>query len=74
MNNLVAFMRSNIGRTVRIVLGILLIWLGLDLGAGTVVAIIGVIPILAGVFNFCLLAPLFGMTIWGKRRPIMHRK
>lgn len=67
-------MRSNIGRTVRIVLGGLLIWLGLDLGWGTVVAIIGVIPILAGVFNFCVLAPLFGMTIWGERRRAIHVK
>jgi hypothetical protein len=31
-------------------------------------AVVGLVPIAAGVFNFCLLGPLFGVSLWGGRR------
>jgi hypothetical protein len=66
MDNFVDFMRSGAGRALRIVLGGLLIWWGFWGGAGVIVGIIGFMPLLAGVVNFCIFAPLFGRTIWGK--------
>ena len=55
-----AFMASGIGRGVRIAAGLLLIVWGLFLGGGVVAAIIGVLPLAAGVLDVCVLAPLFG--------------
>lgn len=51
----VSFMSSTSGRLLRIVAGLTVI----DGGAGVVVAVIGVVPLLAGVFNVCLLGFLF---------------
>lgn len=38
---------------------------------GIVMAVIGVVPALAGIFNFCLFGPLFQMDFFGrpKARP-----
>lgn len=58
----VSFMSSTTGRLIRIVAGIALIALGLtviDGTAGVVVAVVGIVPLLAGVFNVCLLGFLF---------------
>ena len=63
-----SFMASMAGRITRIVAGIVLIALGLFVIGGTVgfiVAIIGVVPLLAGVFDVCLFAPLFGQPLAG---------
>jgi len=68
MDGFVGFMRSTTGRLLRIILGGVLVYWGFWGGAGTLVGVIGFIPILAGVINFCLFAPLFGRTIWGKPR------
>ncbi len=57
------FMSSWTGRLLRIVAGIVLIWLGLGVVQGIggwVLAVVGLVPLMAGVFNFCLFAPLFG--------------
>ncbi len=57
------FMSSWAGRIIRIFAGLLLIWLGLIVVRGTVgwiLAIIGLLPAVAGLFNFCVFAPLFG--------------
>jgi hypothetical protein len=67
----VTFMRSGAGRGTRIVAGAAIIIVGLALVKGTagiVIAVIGLVPLLAGVFNFCLFAPLFGMDLMGRRR------
>jgi hypothetical protein len=53
----------------RIVAGLALILVGLLVvkgGAGTVMAVIGVVPLAAGIFNFCLFGPLFGVGFLGK--------
>ena len=68
MNPFVSFMISPLGRLVRIVAGIALIAFGLlSLGgiAGTIVAAVGLVPLLAGLFDFCVFAPIFGSPIRG---------
>jgi hypothetical protein len=56
------WMASVWGRVARIIAGLVLIAIGLYLQNtwGIVIAIVGLAPLLAGVFNFCLFAPLFG--------------
>lgn len=64
------FMASTNGRIIRIVVGIVLIALGLAVVGGTggiILAIVGLAPIGAGVFDICLIGPLFGAgSIQGK--------
>lgn len=71
MNPFVSFMASPAGRIIRIVAGLLLIALGFFVVNNTVVGIIlivvGLVPLLAGIFDFCVFAPLFGNPISGKK-------
>ncbi len=70
MNPFIAFMASTTGRIVRIVAGVALIaWglLGLGGTTGIIVAIIGALPLLAGLFDFCVFAPLFGCPLSGRK-------
>ncbi len=70
MNPFISFMASTTGRLVRILAGIVLIaWgvLGLSGTTGIIVAIVGVVPLLAGLFDFCIFAPLFGCPLSGSR-------
>jgi len=70
MNPFVSFMASPSGRITRVVAGIILIlWglMGLTGVTGIVVAVIGVVPLAAGVFDFCVFAPLFGAPLSGSR-------
>ena len=70
MNSFVNFMASSTGRITRIVAGIALIALGLvGLGGttGIIVAVIGAVPLLAGLFDFCVFAPLFGRPLSGPK-------
>jgi hypothetical protein len=70
MNPFVKFMASTTGRLVRIVAGILLVVLGLLVmhgAGGYVVAIIGLVPLVAGLFDFCVFAPLFGAPLSGPK-------
>lgn len=70
MNPFVAFMASTAGRITRIVAGLALIaWglLGLGGTVGLVVAIVGAVPLLAGLLDVCLLAPLFGAPLSGAK-------
>lgn len=70
MNPFVKFMASTTGRIVRIVTGIaLVVWglVGLGGTAGIVVAVIGAVPLVAGMFDFCVFAPLFGNTLSGTK-------
>lgn len=62
MNPFIKFMASTTGRIVRIVAGIgLIAWglLGITGTVGILVAVIGLVPLLAGLFDFCVFAPLF---------------
>ena len=70
MNPFVSFLASSIGRIVRIVAGIALIALGFFVLQGTtgiIVAVIGAVPLLAGLFDFCIFAPLFGNPLSGSK-------
>jgi hypothetical protein len=63
------FMSSLAGRLLRIVAGIALIAIGLAVVHGTggiILAIVGLVPLLAGLFHFCVFAPLFGGPFWAK--------
>jgi hypothetical protein len=63
------FMSSAAGRLVRILAGVVLIFVGLvSVGgtAGTILAIVGLVPLIAGLFNFCVFAPLFGGPFLGR--------
>jgi sulfite exporter TauE/SafE len=62
------FMASNLGRLLRIVAGVVLIVIGFQMKStgGYVLAIVGLVPLAAGVFDFCLLAPLLHMPFAGK--------
>ncbi len=68
MNPFVKFMASPTGRVIRVVAGIALVVWGLfSLGGtiGMIVAVIGAVPLLAGLFDFCVFAPLFGNPLSG---------
>jgi hypothetical protein len=59
MNGLLSFMNGGIGRIVRIALGSLLVYVGLvPMGgsiAGYIVAAIGLLPIVMGLWGHCVL-------------------
>ena len=64
----VNFMLSIAGRLLRVVAGVVIIWLALHFLQtpwSYVVAAIGLVPIAAGLLNFCLLGPLFRVDLWG---------
>lgn len=63
------FMSSAAGRLIRIVAGIALIGVGLLLAQGVatiVLIVVGAVPLVAGLFNFCVFAPLFGGPFLGR--------
>ena len=66
----VTFMQSWAGRVLRVVAGALVASYGttqLTGTAGVLLAAFGVVPIAAGLFNFCLVGPAFGLTLMGRR-------
>jgi hypothetical protein len=70
MNPFVKFLASPTGRVIRALAGIALIaWglLGLGGTTGIIVAVIGVVPLAAGLFDFCVFAPLFGAPLSGQK-------
>jgi hypothetical protein len=62
------FMAGSLGRGLRVVIGLALIVWGSTLGstAGMLLAILGAVILLAGAFNFCLIAPMIGAPFSGK--------
>jgi len=63
------FMSSAVGRLLRIVAGIALIVVGLVVvedTAGIVIAVVGLVPLAAGLFDFCLIGPLLGAPLSGR--------
>jgi hypothetical protein len=62
------FMASGLGRGLRMVVGLVLLACALFAAHGTlekVLAIVGVVAFAAGLFNFCLIAPLIGAPFRG---------
>lgn len=70
MGGFVGFMQSPAGRGLRIVVGLALIAIGIwvvgGLG-GVVLAVVGAIPLIAGLAGVCFFAPFFGYTLTGRR-------
>ena len=76
MNPFVKFMVSPVGRALRVVAGIALIaWaiLGLSGATSIIVAVVGAVPLLAGLFDFCVFAPLFGGHLSGPKNRAMAK-
>lgn len=63
------FMASPIGRGLRVVVGLVLVVIGIVVGGGGgwVLAIVGLVPLAAGAFNVCLIAPLIKAPFSGKQ-------
>ena len=69
MQSFIHQLASKNGRYARIVAGLVLIVAGLffpNETVGLALVIIGIVPILAGVLDVCLIAPLFGLPLKGK--------
>ena len=61
------FMSSPAGRAMRIIAGLALVAVGLLAGGGwTALAVVGLVPLAAGAFDFCVFAPLARMPFAGK--------
>jgi len=66
---LVNFMQTSVGRSMRAVLGVALIAAGVVLGGGWLaLAVVGLVPLVAGSAGVCLVAPLFHGPIRGAHR------
>ncbi len=67
---LAKFLASTNGRILRIVAGIVIIAIALlatlDTAPRVILVIIGLIPLLAGIFDVCVIAPLFGLPFAGR--------
>lgn len=72
METFITFMQSSAGRLVRMAVGVGLIALGAFAVQGVwslVLAAIGLVPLFAALIGVCFIAPLFGYTLTGERRP-----
>jgi len=68
MNTVFRFLASSAGRVVRAVAGLALIVVGIAVIGGVVgwiLAIVGLVPLAAGLFDRCVFAPLFGLPFAG---------
>ena len=65
MNTLIHFMQDSAGRAARVILGLALIALGVAVVGGTlgtILAIVGLLPVAMGVWGPCLLGFVFKPT------------
>ncbi|MHB1318946.1 MAG: YgaP family membrane protein [Anaerolineae bacterium] len=68
MNPFISFMASRNGRLLRVVVGAaLVVWgfIGIGGAGGVILGIVGLVPLLAGILDYCVFAPLFGNPIKG---------
>lgn len=75
----VKFMTSIMGRAVRIVAGLVIIAIGLFVvqgTIGTIMAVVGLVPIAGGLFDFCLAGVALGYPFDGEaaREQIAHER
>lgn len=64
----VEFMTSGMGRGARVVLGLVIMSLGLFVvqgTVGTIMAVVGLVPLSGGVFDFCLIGFAVGYPLKG---------
>lgn len=65
----IKFMGSQMGRVVRVIVGVGLIAVGVGAiggGGGWVLAALGGLPLAAGLFDFCIVAPMLGYPFAGR--------
>jgi hypothetical protein len=70
MNAFFRFIATPTGRAIRVVAGLALILVGLlavQGAGGWILAIVGLVPLAAGLFDRCVFAPLFGLPFVGPR-------
>lgn len=62
------FMAGPVGRGIRVAAGLVLIVIGVAVGGagGWVLAIVGLLPLMAGALNICVIAPLLKAPFSGK--------
>ena len=68
MKGFFRFIAGPAGRLIRIIAGVALIVIGLWLVQGVVgwiLVIVGLVPLLAGIFDRCVFAPLFSLPFDG---------
>ena len=70
----VSFMSSAAGRVLRVIVGLGLIGWGAYLAVaagnsttGIILAVVGLLPLVAGLLDFCVFAPLFGAPFSGAK-------
>ncbi len=68
-----SFMSSPTGRLLRVVVGLLIVGVGAFLATiagsvtlGIVLMVVGLLPLVAGLLDFCVFAPLFGAPLSGR--------
>jgi len=60
------FLGSTPGRVVRVIAGLALIGFGVAAGGRSrALAVVGLLPLAAGLFDFCVLGPLFRLPFGG---------
>lgn len=67
---IVQFMTSPLGRGLRIVLGSVVIAMGLLVVGGTlgtIMAIVGIVPLAGGVLDYCIISALLGYGFSGQQ-------
>lgn len=70
MRGMFGFLASPAGRVIRILAGVALILIGLFVVEGPlswVLEMVGLVPLAAGVFDFCVFAPLAGLPFVGSK-------
>ena len=62
----VSFMASTAGRVTRVTIGLVMIVIGALIGGGGwILAAVGLVPLLAGAFDVCLLGPVLKQPFRG---------
>jgi hypothetical protein len=65
---LLSFFATRAGRLTRVIGGLVLVVAGALIGgAGWILAIVGLVPLLAGALDVCVLAPLMGKAFSGRQ-------
>ena len=71
MNPVVKFLVSRPGRIIRVAAGILLLIIGFavveDVVVGAILMVIGLVALLAGLLDYCVIGPLFGAPMSGAK-------
>ena len=72
--NIARWMARGPGRLGRIAIGVALVVVGIVVGdgLGLMLILVGLVPIAAGVFNSCLIAPILRAPFWGRDAQSRH--